>query len=126
RVRAVTELAIHAVQALAALDRRGISRRPHRVILTALGRCSPATTAATTAWRGVRVSRGSDQYQQRSARRRTHPAARAARSAFNVARHTSTHKLPALGYQLSAFGYQLSAFGFQLSAFSRSGLIAES
>jgi hypothetical protein len=111
----MTELAIHAVQPLAALDRRGISRRPYRVILTALWRCSPATTATTTAWRGLRVRRGSDQYQQRTARRRTHPAARAARSAFNVARHTSTHKL-------SALSYQLSAFGFQLSAFSRSGL----
>ena len=87
-VRAVTELAIHAVQAFAALDRRRISGRPHRVILTALRRCSPATTTAATAWRGLRVSRGSDQYQQRTARRRSHPSARVARSAFNVGRHT--------------------------------------
>ena len=66
RVRAVTELAIHAVHAFAALDRRGISGRPHRVILAALRRCSPATTTATTAWRRLRVSRGGDQYQQRT------------------------------------------------------------
>jgi hypothetical protein len=82
----VTELAIHPVQPFAAFDRRGISGRPYRVILTALRR-SRATTTAAAAWRRLRVSGGSNQYQQRTVRRRAHPFARV-HPAFNVGRHT--------------------------------------
>jgi hypothetical protein len=99
----VTELAIHSVQPFAALDRRGISGRPYRVILTALRRRSRATTTAAAAWRGLRVSRRSDQYQQRTARRRAQPFAPVARSAFNVGRHTFSSQLSGFSCQLSAF-----------------------
>src|SRR5262249_10282077 len=112
RVGAVTELAIHAVQSSAALDRRRISGRPHRVILTALPRRGPATTTATTTRGRLSVSRGSDQYQQRTARRRAHPSARVVGSAFNVGRHTGPLLI---SFQLSALGSRLSAIGSRLS-----------
>jgi len=48
------------------------------------------------------VSRRSDQYQQRTARRRAHPFAPVARSAFNVGRHTFSSQLSGLSCQLSA------------------------